>query len=543
MSTRSEASPLSFAALGNLLVLVALLATGAALAGLQGEHWWLASPRSGRWFAAGAVLLAYAGAWTWLAARQRRGEHAPLIAASADTLRVVYASQTGFAHVLATRTAGSLLAAGVPAHVQAIDTLQADDLAQGRVLFVVSTTGEGDPPDHALGFVRRVMSRPATLQGLRYAVLALGDREYTHFCAFGHQLDDWLRQHGAQPLFDRVDVDNADESALRHWQHHLGQLGGVTDLPDWDTPRYENWILAERRCLNPGSVGEPAFHLALRPVAGTLPDWQAGDIAEIGPRNPLSAVGAFVQATGWDPQCPVEWQGMPQSLAEVLAQVHLPDPASLRGRDAASAVSEFTALPHREYSIASIPADGALQLLVRRMPRPDGSPGLGSGWLCEYAAPGGTISLRIRTNANFHAPSAHRPLILIGNGTGIAGLRAHLKARVAISAHRNWLVFGERQAARDFFHQEELQAWQAQGALARLDLAFSRDPPARRYVQDALRDAGAELRQWVDEGAAIYVCGSLEGMAPGVDAALQDILGAELLEQLRLDGRYRRDVY
>nr|WP_295376843.1 sulfite reductase flavoprotein subunit alpha [Pseudoxanthomonas sp.] len=543
MSRRAETTSFTFAALGNLLVFAVLLVAVIMLARLQGEGWWLAAPRSGRWFAAGAVLLAYAGAWGWLAARQRRGEHGNRAAASTDALRVVYASQTGFAHVLANRTAESLIAAGVPTQVQAIDGLQAGDLAQGRILFVVSTTGEGDPPDHAMGFVHRVMSQPAALHGLHYAVLALGDREYTRFCAFGHQLDDWLRQHGAQPLFDRVDVDNADESALRHWQHHLGQLGGTTDLPDWDRPRYEDWILAERRCLNPGSMGQPAFHLALRPLEGTLPSWQAGDIAEIGPRNPLAAVAGFIQATGWDPQRRVDWQGAPQSLADVLAQVHLPDPAPLRGSDVQMAVDGFTALPHREYSIASVPADGALHLLVRRMLRPDGSPGLGSGWLCEHAAPGGTISLRIRENVNFHAPSTDRPLILIGNGTGIAGLRAHLKARIANAAHRNWLVFGERQAAHDFFHREELLAWQAQGALNRLDLAFSRDLPGCRYVQDALRDAGDELRQWVDAGAAIYVCGSLEGMAPGVDAALRDLLGAEALEQLRLDGRYRRDVY
>jgi len=543
MSAQSSPSPVSFAWLGNAAVLLALLAIVAAMALLQGETWWPASPRSGRWFGAGAALLAYVGAWAWLAARHRRQDRRAIVDTSLEALRVVYASQTGFAHVLATRTADSLIAAGVAARAQAIDTLQAGDLAQGRILFVVSTTGEGDPPDHALGFVRRIMSQALSLHGLRYAVLALGDREYAQFCAFGHQLDDWLRQHGAQPLFDRVDVDNADESALRHWQHHLGQLGGVAELPDWDRPRYEDWILAERRVLNPGSQGEAAFHIALRPATGALPAWQAGDIAEIGPRNPLPAVGAFVQAVGWDPQRPVEWQGTSQPLADVLAQVHLPDPETLRGHAPETTIAELTALPHREYSIASIPGDGSLQLLVRRMRRPDGRPGLGSGWLCDHAALGGTIALRVRENANFHPPGNDRPMILIGNGTGIAGLRAHLKARVAAKAQRNWLVFGERQVMHDFFHRDEILDWQARGALERLDLAFSRDQPERRYVQHALREAADELRHWVDNGAVIYVCGSLEGMAPGVDAALNDALGAERLEELRLTGRYRRDVY
>jgi sulfite reductase (NADPH) flavoprotein alpha-component len=177
------------------------------------------------------------------------------------------------------------------------------------------------------------------------------------------------------------------------------------------------------------------------------------------------------------------------------------------------------------------------------MRRPDGRSGLGSGWLCEHASPGATIDLRIRVNANFHSPAPERPLILIGNGTGIAGLRAHLAARAAAGARRNWLLFGERNRNRDFHCRGDIERWQADGLLERLDLAFSRDDAQRRYVQDALRDAADTLRAWVNDGAAIYVCGSLQGMAPGVDAVLREALGDALVEQLLLDGRYRRDVY
>ena len=76
-----------------------------------------------------------------------------------------------------------------------------------------------------------------------------------------------------------------------------------------------------------------------------------------------------------------------------------------------------------------------------------------------------------------------------------------------------------------------------------MDLAFSRDSVQRVYVQEKLRQAASELREWVADGAAIYVCGSLSGMAPGVDAALREILGDEGVEQLLLERRYRRDVY
>ncbi|HVK80300.1 MAG TPA: sulfite reductase flavoprotein subunit alpha, partial [Verrucomicrobiae bacterium] len=154
-----------------------------------------------------------------------------------------------------------------------------------------------------------------------------------------------------------------------------------------------------------------------------------------------------------------------------------------------------------------------------------------------------TVDVRLRRNTNFHAPPDARPLILIGNGTGLAGLRALLKARIAAGHRRNWLLFGEREAAVDFLYGDELRAWQAQGWIERLDLAFSRDQAERVYVQHRLAQASGALRLWVDDGAAIYVCGSLAGMAPGVHAVLLDALGAGRIEQLVAAGRYRRDVY
>ncbi|KAF1684265.1 sulfite reductase subunit alpha, partial [Pseudoxanthomonas broegbernensis] len=90
---------------------------------------------------------------------------------------------------------------------------------------------------------------------------------------------------------------------------------------------------------------------------------------------------------------------------------------------------------------------------------------------------------------------------------------------------------------------KELETWRARGELARLDLAFSRDAPTGRYVQHLVADTAATMREWIAQGAAIYVCGSLQGMAPGVDAALVEALGAQAVEQLRIEGRYRRDVY
>jgi sulfite reductase (NADPH) flavoprotein alpha-component len=198
----------------------------------------------------------------------------------------------------------------------------------------------------------------------------------------------------------------------------------------------------------------------------------------------------------------------------------------------------------REYSIASVPADGRLELLVRLQRREDGSPGAASGWLCEAAASADAIRLRIREHQRFRlGDNARRPMLLIGNGSGLAGLRGLLRARVELGVRENWLLFGERNAAHDFLLREELEGWQGSGWLEKLDLAFSRDQQQRLYVQDVLRARAALVRQWIDHGAAIYVCGSLQGMAGGVHEALGEILGGEVLAQLAADGRYRRDVY
>lgn len=526
-------------------VLLALLASlGYALLQWQASPWPAITPLPQPRAWAGAALLAWAGLCAWIAWHQ----HAPQVASTTDLAMaerwlVIYASQTGFARELAERTAQALIDAGHAATLHDIGTLDFETMTGARCLFVASTTGEADPPDHALGFVQKVMAKPADLRSVQYAVLALGDREYTGFCAFGRQLDDWLRHHGARPLFDMVTVDNADASALRHWQHHIGVLAGRTDQPDWTRPQYQAWTLHKRTLLNPSSAGGPACHIALHAPAGITPLWHAGDIAEIGPRNPPAEIDALLAACGLAADASVELQGERMPLSQALSRSHLPTPDEARGMQAQALASRLQPLPHREYSIASVPADGSLDLLVRKMLRADGRPGLGSGWLCDHAQLGGGIDLRIRSNPNFHAPAPNRPMILIGNGTGLAGLRAHLKARKQIGATRNWLLFGERSAASDRFHGEELDDWLRDGTLAELDLVFSRDGNALRYVQDALFANAERLRRWIDDCAAIYVCGSLEGMAPGVDAALIELLGQDRVDALLSSGGYRRDVY
>ncbi|RYY75196.1 MAG: oxidoreductase, partial [Comamonadaceae bacterium] len=198
----------------------------------------------------------------------------------------------------------------------------------------------------------------------------------------------------------------------------------------------------------------------------------------------------------------------------------------------------------RDYSIASIARDGRIHLLVRLERRDDGTPGAASGWLCGGLAIGGSATLRIRPHPNFRLQqNAKRPLVFIGNGSGLAGLRGHLRARALDGAGPNWLVFGERSRTHDFLHREEIEAWQAGGLLQRVDLAFSRDQSDRIYVQHLLAAVGDTLKAWVDDGAAIYVCGSLKGMAQAVDAVLAHVFGPDLFDVLQQEGRIRRDVY
>ncbi len=412
-------------------------------------------------------------------------------AGDAASVRVAFASQTGLAEELAWMTARSLSEAGTPARVAALGDLGPAELkGAGRLLIVASTTGEGDAPDALSRFVRQSMRSPADLTGLSYGLLALGDRTYADFCGFGRALDDWLQRSGATPLFDRIEVDNGDTGAIRHWQHQLGLLTGSTVEADWARPALDRWRLVDRTHLNPGSPGGEAWLMAFEPV-GHAPAWVAGDIAEIG-------------------------------LPAIKGQ---PAPGS------------------REYSVASLPSDGRAEFIVRLMRRPDGTPGLASGWLTRDLAVGDAVDMRIRTNRSFHGPSPATPLILIGNGTGLAGLRAHWKARAGQSPAGTWLMFGERTRAHDAFLDTELQTALATGTLTRLDRVFSREAGDGRYVQQLITAHAPDLTAWVDRGAAILVCGSLEGMSKGVHEALEAVLGVDRMRDLAESGRYRRDVY
>lgn len=399
---------------------------------------------------------------------------------------VVYASQTGTAEQLAWNTATILQSGGVNANVKNISALDKSTLESAKkMLFLVSTFGEGEAPDSARGFARKLLKSSLGLSQLQFAVLGLGDKRYSDYCAFAEQVENWLHASGAKPLFTRINVDNGDEQAINTWQKTIAEISGVGNIPAFAAPEYEEWRLQKRQLINEGSLGTGIYCVSLLPPKSGGSQWQAGDLLDIKPQNNLS-------------------------------------------------------LPQREYSIASLATDGRLDLVVRQTFAENGELGLGSGWLTATAEENGVVLARIRSNPSFHAPSVNCPMILIGAGTGIAGFRAHLHERYIKDVQENWLIFGERQRSKDRLFAVELDAWQQSGFLTELDEVYSRD--GEGYVQNVLKSKRQQLCEWLDRGAVIYVCGGV-AMGTGVHRALVEILGENDLQQLIETHRYRRDVY
>lgn len=434
------------------------------------------------------LLVAGGLAFSWCAltlralAKHRRKHRQP--ANPQGKIPVIYASETGTAAELARQAASAL--GDHRAVALDIATLDPTVLRSAEhALFIVSTCGEGDAPQSAHDFLVRHMQPGAmNLQGLHYGLLALGDSRYKNFCGFGKHVARWLDDCGARALFPSIMVDQLKDSQLDQWSAHLqqnlGARAALARLAD------SAWTLKSRIHSNPGSVGLPCFHVLLEPAPGIAMQWSAGDIASI-----------------------------------------LIEPYGVR----------------RDYSIASVPSEGVLRLLVRQHTGPNGARGRGSDWLTNTLQEGQQVLLHVRHNPEFHVPDTNAPAVFIGNGTGIAGLRSLMQRRAELGHNTNWLIYGERQQAIDNHFKNDIERWQRGGRLEHVNLTFSRDTGPQRYVYDALNDNADELRRWVQNGAYVYVCGSKAGMAADVDAALQAILGQTLYGELRGTKRYRRDVY
>lgn len=484
-------------------------------------------------------------------------------AAAGQSILVAWASQSGTAEQLA-RHSAEVLRPHFPVALMPLSAVNEQVLLDTRhAFFVASTYGEGEPPDNGVAFQRRYLNDSATcdLSHLEFAVLALGDRTYQRFCAFGRHLQAGLERLGARPMgalieSDRQEHPSTDALPESWWQQltrWVPQSGDVPARQPVVQPERQQWLLSSREILNPGSPGAPLYRVVLAPVEA-LPSWQAGDIVEVQPRNSREVCQQWLSDLELDGAQRVVLNDVVRPLSSWLSERQLPVAKSLtqfRARlvePPSSWLADLPLLPMREYSAASVPGERAMQLLVRLQFGASGEPGIGSGWLGLHARVGDVITTRLRRNPGFHGPDPAQPMILIGAGSGLAGLRGHLVER-AMSGRSgpNWLLFGERSRRCDRLLDQELQQWLDTGHLARLDRVFSRDesagPGEPRYVQDMLQRHQIDIRLWVVNGAAIYVCGSLSGMGGAVHASLEAILGAETLATLREAGRYRRDLY
>ncbi|ACS84668.1 NADPH-dependent assimilatory sulfite reductase flavoprotein subunit [Musicola paradisiaca] len=178
-----------------------------------------------------------------------------------------------------------------------------------------------------------------------------------------------------------------------------------------------------------------------------------------------------------------------------------------------------------------------------------------SGYLADYVGEEGEVRVFIEHNDHFRLPAdPQTPVIMIGPGTGIAPFRAFMQQREAQGAGgQNWLFFGNPHFTEDFLYQVEWQRYVKGGLLTRIDLAWSRDQAHKVYVQDRIREQGADVWRWIQDGAHIYVCGDANRMAKDVEQALLAVLSEqggmdveqadEFLSELRLERRYQRDVY
>ena len=217
-------------------------------------------------------------------------------------------------------------------------------------------------------------------------------------------------------------------------------------------------------------------------------------------------------------------------------------------------------LAPRLYSISSAPEEVGEEVhltvgVLRYEHNGISRTGAASGFLGERLEEEGSVRVFVEENPRFRLPeNPETPVIMIGAGTGVAPFRAFMQQRAANGdSGKNWLIFGNQHFTQDFLYQTEWQGWAKDGLLNKYDFAWSRDQEEKIYVQHKIREEAAELWQWLQQGAHIYVCGDASRMAKDVEQALLDTIAEqgglsaddadEYLDNLRQEGRYQRDVY
>lgn len=524
-------------------------------------------------------------------------------------ITILFATETGNAERVANDACAAAAQMGVAARLLSMADATVDDLADaGTVIIVASTYGEGEPPNQADEFYRTLMDGSAPrLDGLRFAVLALGDRAYPDFCGFGHALDDRLTALGATRLCDLVECDFDYAETAAGWiadtlpacaPDRAGaeilsmEVHRALIASNAERERPFDAIILTHRAMHSGAFGIQTAHVELD-LSRSAIAYEPGDALAVRPRNSLRAIEALLAAVRCDATDAIvaelrdardittttlpllagyaqaagakaltELAADPAAAAAYIAGIQPVDlfaahPVTLATDEL---LSLFRPLPPRYYSIASSPkeAGGGACLLVTRYSwettRMSGERsirhGVASSDILSGKASGDMLPVILKPNHAFRLPSdPARPMIMIGPGTGVAPFRGFLQDRRATGATgRNWLFFGHRHAVTDFFYRDEWEAMLGASVLTRLDAVFSRDQAERRYVQHRMWERRDDLLGWIDDGASLYVCGAI-ATGTDVEAMLCRILthagrdAGATLSALRHEGRYLKDVY
>ena len=539
---------------------------------------------------------------------------------------ILFGSQTGNAQGLAENAAKTLTERGFQVTVSAMSDFKPNQLKKLKnLLIVVSTHGEGDPPDNALSFHEFLHGRRAPkLDDFRYSVLALGDTSYEFFCQTGKEFDQRLGELGGTRLHPRVDCDLDYDEPAAAWLDGVisslneGQEQGASSAPAqtaapqaaggetvYSRKNPFRAEVLENLNLNGRGSNKETRHLELS-LEGSGLTYEPGDALGIFPENDPELVDMLLAELKWDPNATVTVdQGENLSLkealtsyyeitvltkkfiqqaAELIANEKLRELAAqenadqlkayIAGRDLIDFVQDFgpiaaapqdfvsilRKIPPRLYSIASSfaanPDEVHLTIgAVRYNTHGRDRKGVCSVLCAERLQPGDTLPVFIQPNKNFKLPeNPEAPIIMVGPGTGVAPFRSFMQEREETGAPgKSWMFFGDQHFVTDFLYQTEWQKWLSDGVLTKMDVAFSRDTEEKVYVQHRMLEHSKELFEWLEEGAAFYVCGDKNNMAKDVQNALLEIIEKEggksreeaeaYLAEMKKQKRYQRDVY
>ncbi|HHC5059536.1 TPA: assimilatory sulfite reductase (NADPH) flavoprotein subunit [Aeromonas veronii] len=510
------------------------------------------------------------------------------VAAPSGSLTILYGSQTGNAKGVATAIKAQAEARGLPVTLASMADYKPKQLKkESHLLVVVSTYGEGEPPESAIDLFEQLKKgKLGKLDGLKFAVLGLGDSSYEFFCQTGKDFDNFLASAGAERIYELASLDVDYQDAAKAWGEQalnaiaatlsIGAASSVASAVQQAVghSQYskENPFPA-RLSVNQKITGRDSTK-DIRHIEINLADsgltYQPGDalgvwfdndaelVDEVLALNGLSgdeatARGTLRAALTSHFELTRLHGGFITGLADISDNAALKDLAGDKAQvnalvasaqvvdvlkrfptalTAEQLVSLLRPLTPRLYSIASaqseVEEEVHLTVGVVRYRQEDGTvrSGAASSYLADRLIEDGEVRVFVEHNDNFRLPqNPDTPVIMVGPGTGIAPFRAFMQEREAQGAEgKNWLFFGNPHFTQDFLYQVEWQRYVKSGLLSKISLAFSRDQANKIYVQDRLREAGLELYQWLEAGAHFYVCGDANKMAKDVQEALLDVI-------------------